>query len=98
MTFLNLQHLQEPINCNDQGDVISWQAYGCQHNDHGDQSSLRDSRCSDASGCGCDTEEQRRRRRLVYGDSDEHCGFGHFGLWKDLNTYLMVRICPKLRS
>lgn len=58
----NSQHLQEPINCNDEADVIGGQAYRCKHYDHGDQTRLRDSSCSDTGCCGCDTDGEKGQK------------------------------------
>lgn len=44
-------YLQGPINSNDEGDVIGGKTHGGQHDHHGDESSLRDTGCTDA-GCG----------------------------------------------
>lgn len=46
--------LQCPVHCNDEGDVISGQPNRCQHNYHGDQSSLWYPCCSDACCSRCD--------------------------------------------
>lgn len=48
------EHSQEPINGDDEADVISGEAHGGQHDDHGDQSSLGDSSSTDTGSCGCD--------------------------------------------
>lgn len=47
-------HSQEPINCNDEGDVIGWESDRGQHNHHCDQTSLRDSGRPDTCSSRCD--------------------------------------------
>lgn len=56
------EHLQKPVNSNDEGDVVSGQADRCQHYDHGDKSCLRDSSCSDTGCCGSDTDGGKRQK------------------------------------
>lgn len=45
---------QKPVHGDDERDVVGGQAHGCQHDDHGDQSRLRNPSCPDTGGCGCD--------------------------------------------
>lgn len=52
MTFEG--HSQEPINCNDKGDVISGQSNRGQYNHHGDQTGLRDAGSPNTRSSGCD--------------------------------------------
>ncbi len=47
-------HSQEPINCNDEGDVIGWESDRGQHDHHCDQTSLRDSGRPDTCSSRCD--------------------------------------------
>lgn len=47
-------HSQEPINCNDKGDVISGQSNRGQYNHHGDQTGLRDAGSPNTRSSGCD--------------------------------------------
>lgn len=47
-------HSQEPINCNDEDDVIGWESDRGQHNHHCDQTSLRDSGRPDTCSSRCD--------------------------------------------
>ncbi len=47
-------HSQEPINCNDEGDVIGWESDRGQHDHHSDQTSLRDSGRPDTCSSRCD--------------------------------------------
>lgn len=49
-------HLQKPVDRNDEADVISGQSHRCQHDDHSDQPCLRDSSCSNTGGRSCDTD------------------------------------------
>lgn len=59
-------HSQEPINCNDEGDVISWQSDRGQHNHHCDQTSLGDSGRSDTCSSGCDAVSLKRISIIFY--------------------------------
>lgn len=61
------EHLQEPINSNDQGDVIGRKAHRGQHNYHGDQSSLGDPSCSNASRCRCNARSWKTAFLLYVG-------------------------------
>lgn len=45
---------QEPVHGDNERDVIGGQAHRRQHNDHGDQASLRNPSCSNTGSCGCD--------------------------------------------
>lgn len=46
---------QEPVHGDDQGDILSGQAHGTQHDHHGHQAGLGHPGSSDAGGCGRDT-------------------------------------------
>lgn len=58
---------QEPVDGNDEGDVLSRQPHGTQHDHHGHQASLGHTGSSNASSGGCDavakTQWQERVRR-----------------------------------
>lgn len=58
MTFWG--HSQEPINCNDEGDVISRQPNRGQYNHHGDQTSLRDAGSPNTGSGGCDAVTKQK--------------------------------------
>lgn len=47
---------QEPVDCNDEGDVISREPDGGEDNHHSDQAGLRDPSSSDACRRCCDTD------------------------------------------
>lgn len=47
---------QEPIDSNDQCNVLCGQSHRCQYDHHGHQASLRYACCSDAGSRCCDTE------------------------------------------
>lgn len=57
MYILSVQenYLQEPVNCNDESDVIGRKSDRGQYNYHGDQACLRDASGSNAGRSGCDT-------------------------------------------
>lgn len=66
-------NLQDPINGNDECDVIRRQAHWCQNDHHGNQTSLRNPRCPNAGSRSCDAvgnrrcnSEQRRSERNVF--------------------------------
>ncbi|KGL83272.1 hypothetical protein N309_14546, partial [Tinamus guttatus] len=46
--------LQEPVHCDDKSDIVCRQTYGREHNNHGDQSSLRNACSPNAGSCSCD--------------------------------------------
>lgn len=46
---------QEPVDSDDQGDILSGQAHGAQHDHHGHQAGLGHTGSSDAGSCGRDT-------------------------------------------
>lgn len=50
---------QKPVHRDDECDVIRGQAHRCQHNDHGDQTSLRNPSCPNACSRGRDAVDKR---------------------------------------
>lgn len=83
------RYLQEPINCNDESDVISGKSDGGQHNHHGNQTCLRDAGSTNAGCSCCDTFRRRKRHKSTEFEYEDAC--------QDF-SYLMVIICPKFIS
>lgn len=54
------RHSQEPVHSYDQRDVFSRQADRREHNDHRDQTRLRDASSPNTSCCRCDTANGER--------------------------------------
>lgn len=52
-----VQHLQEPVNGQNQRDFIDWQTDRRQHNRHGNQSGLWDAGGANGGSCCCETKE-----------------------------------------
>lgn len=57
---------QEPVDSYDEGDVISRQSNGGQHDDHGDQTSLGNASCSNASSSSSYTGQRNKPRTVSF--------------------------------
>lgn len=53
------EYSQKPVHRDDECDVIRGQPHRCQHDDHGDQTSLRNPSCPNACRRGCDAVDKR---------------------------------------
>lgn len=88
------RYSQEPVNRNDESDVIRRQSNRGQYNHHGDQACLWDA-CSSDTGCSrCDTW------RHTHTHTTEIFSFKHLSCFSFyfLRFYLMVMIWPKFIS
>lgn len=54
-SYQYFRYAHQPVNSHNQGDITCRKAHCCQHDHHGYQSSIRDSGCSDACYCCCNT-------------------------------------------
>lgn len=56
---------QEPVHRDDERDVVGGQAHRGQHDDHGDQTCLRDPSCPDAGSRGCDAVKRSSQTETI---------------------------------
>lgn len=62
------RYSQEPVNGYDEGDVISRQSNRGQHDDHGDQTSLRNASCSNTSSSCSYTVQGNKQKKQHHSD------------------------------
>ena len=48
--------VEQPVDSQDECDVVGWETHCVQDHDHGDQSCLRDAGRADGGGSGCDAD------------------------------------------
>lgn len=66
-------YLQSPIHSNDERDVISGKTHRGQDNHHGNESSLRDSSCTDTGCSRCDAGGTGRGAECIqFANGQEH--------------------------
>lgn len=89
---------QEPVNSNDESDIISRQSNRGQYNHHGDQACLRDASSSNA-GCGC-CDTWLKRSTDIHRWYNSRDLYFYSSLWFCFSNfcYLMVMIWPKFIS
>ena len=61
---MQFENLQEPVDGNDETDVLGWETDCSQHQDHGDETGTRHAGCTHAGKGRRQTENQQQRFEL----------------------------------